>query len=142
MKKIIICVIILGLFIPSAAALAKFPDDLPFFHAMPDSPFYFLKIWWEKIVLFFTFDVTAKAERYKTFAEKRAAEAQEMMKEGKPYLAQKAKEMYASYLNKAKAELQIAIQKAIDKQKEELVKQLEQKVDEITNQIKESVKLW
>jgi len=142
MRKIIISVIILGLFLPGVAALAKFPDDLPGPSIMPDSHFYFLKIWYEKIVLFFTFDVTKKAERYKTFAEKRAYEAQLMMQEGRIDLAEKAKEMYATYLNKAKAELEKAIQKAIDKKKEELVNQLEQKVDAITNQIKESINLW
>ena len=151
MRKIIIPVIIFGLFIPvyfgvnlprRSEAQAKFPDDLPGPSIMPDSHFYFLKIWYEKIVIFFTFDVVKKAERYKTFAEKRAYEAQEMMKEGKVDLAQKAKEMYTSYLNKAKAELEKAIQKAIDKKKEELVNQLEQKVDDITNQIKESIKIW
>jgi len=142
MGKIIISVIILGLFLPGAVALAKFPDDLPIFHAMPDSHFYFLKIWWEKIVLFFTFDVTAKAGRYQTYAQKRAYEAQEMLKEGKGDLAQKAKDMYTSYLNKAKDALGKAIKKAVDKQKEELVNQLEQKVNEITNQIKANINLW
>jgi len=141
MRKIIIPVIIFGLFIPAVSALAKFPDDLPGPSIMPDSHFYFLKIWYEKIVIFFTFDLTKKAERYKTFAEKRAYEAQEMMKEGKFDLAEKAKETYILYLNKAKDALEAAIQKAIDKKKDELKQQLDKKVEDITNQIKQSINL-
>jgi hypothetical protein len=141
MKKIIIGLIILGLFMPSAAALAKFPDDLPVFSAMPDSVFYFLKIWYEKVVLFFTFDLVARAERYKTFAEKRAYEADEMIKEGKPELAAKLEETYKFYLNKAKEALEKAIQKAIEKQKEELKQELDKKVEEIMNKLKESIHL-
>jgi hypothetical protein len=84
MKKIIIGLIIFSLFLPvyfgaslprRSAARAGFPDDLPVFSAMPDSPFYFLKIWYEKVVIFFTFNLSKKAERYTTFAEKRAYEA-------------------------------------------------------------------
>lgn len=141
MKKIIISVIIFGLFIPTAIALAKFPDDLPIFSAMPDNIFYFLKIWYEKIVIFFTFDLAKRAEKYRVFAEKRAYEADEMIKEGKVDLAQKAEETYKSYLNKAQDALERAIQKAIEKQKEELKKQLEKKVEEIKNQIKNSINI-
>lgn len=141
MKKIIIGLIVFGLFIPVASALAKFPDDLPIVSAMPDSIFYFLKIWYEKAIIFFTFDLTARAERYKIFAEKRAYEADEMIKEGKVDLAQKAEEMYKSYLDKAQEALEKAIQKAIDKKKEELKQELEKKVEEIKNQIKESINL-
>ena len=141
MKKIIIGLIVFGLFLPAAAALAKFPDDLPVFSAMPDSIFYFLKIWYEKAVLFFTFDLVARAERYKTFAEKRAYEADEMVKEGKVDLAVKLEETYKSYLNKAKEVLEKAIQKAIDKKKEALKQELDKKVEEIMNKLKESINL-
>jgi len=141
MKKIIIGVIIFGLFLPGASALAKFPDDLPVFSAMPDNVFYFLKIWYEKVVLFFTFDLVKRAERYKTFAEKRAYEAEEMAKEGKGDLAAKLEETYKSYLNKAKEVLEKAIQKAVDKKKEELKQELDKKVEEIMNKLKESINL-
>jgi len=141
MKKIIISVIIFGLFMPSAMALAKFPDDLPFVSAMPDSPFYFLKIWYEKVIIFFTFDLATRAERYRAFAEKRAYEAEVMMKEGKVDLAAKLEETYKSYLNKAKETLERAIQKAIDKKKEELKQELDKKVEEIMNKLKESINL-
>jgi hypothetical protein len=151
MKKIIIGLIILGLFMPvyfgaslprRSVAQAGFPDDLPFVSAMPDNVFYFLKIWYEKAVIFFTFDLAKRAERYRTFAEKRAYEADEMIKEGKTDLAQKAEDMYKSYLNKAQDALEKAIQKAIDKKKEELKQELEKKVEEIKNQINNSINLW
>ncbi len=150
MKKIIIGLIIFGLFVPvyfganlphRSVAQAGFPDDLPVFSAMPDSPFYFLKIWYEKVVIFFTFDLAKRAERYTTFAEKRAYEAEEMVKEGKIDLAAKLEETYKSYLNKAKEALEKAIQKAIDKKKEELKRELDKKVEEIMNKLKESINL-
>ena len=141
MKKIIIGLIIFGLFLPSAAALAKFPDDVPIFSAMPDNVFYFLKIWYEKVVVFFTFDLVKRAERYTTFAEKRAYEAEEMVKEGKVDLAKKLEETYKSYLNKAKEALEKAIQKAMDKKKEELKQELDKKVEDVMNKLKESINL-
>ena len=98
MKKIIVPsprLVSLGLIIliliPNSA-LAKFPDDLPGPEIMPDSVFYFLKIWYEKIVLFFTFNLEKKAEKYKIFAEKRAYEIKQLITKGKGDLAEKPKE--------------------------------------------------
>ena len=141
MKKIIIAVIILGCFISNNFAWAKFPDDLPGPHLMPDSKLYFLKIWWEKIVVFFTFDLAKKAEKYKTFAAKRAYEAKEMIKKGKQDLADKQKELYRYYLNKAQEKLEKAIQKAMEKKKEDLKKDLEKQVEDIKIKLKQSFKL-
>ncbi len=140
-KKTIFILVILGITFPVFGVLAKFPDDLPIFSAMPDSPFYFLKIWYEKAVLFFTFDLTARAERYRVFAEKRAYEAQEMVKLGKIDLAQRAEESFRFYLNKAKESLERAIQKAIERKKEELKRELEKKVEDIIKKLKESSSL-
>lgn len=141
MRKIIIGVIILSFFISANFAWAKFPNDLPGPKVMPDSKLYFLKIWWEKIVIFFTFNTINKAEKYKIFAEKRAYEAQEMFEKGKIELANKLKETYESYLNKAKEKLEQAIQKAIDKKKEQLKQELEKKIDEIMEKIKQTINL-
>jgi len=138
-RKTIIFLIVCGLFVPVAQAWAKFPDDLPIVSAMPDSPFYFLKIWYEKIVIFLTFDLVKRGERYKTFAEKRAYEADQMMKEGKVDLAQKIEESYRFYLNKAKETLERAIQKAIENKKEQLKQELDKKVDEIIDKLRESL---
>ncbi len=152
MKEIIILIIIFSfLLIPIQAnpprvgspsrVEAGFPDDLPGPQIMPDSPFYFLKIWYEKIVLFFTFDAAKKAEKYKTFAEKRAYEAREMVEKGRGDLADKLKETYKSYLNKAKEKLERAVEKAMNQKKEQLRKELEQRVEEIKIKIKEAVNL-
>lgn len=142
MKKILILIIIFTFFLPTTFGQARFPDDLPGPKVMPDSPFYFLKIWYEKIVLFFTFDVVRKAERYKTFAGKRAYEAKEMLKQGKEELAEKSREIYKEYLNKARERLEKAAQKAMRQGKEKLQQELEQKVDEVKNKIKEAINLW
>ena len=142
MNKIIIAVIIFGFFISANFAWAKFPDDLPGPHLMPDNKLYFLKIWYEKIVVFFTFNVAKKAEKYKTFAEKRVYEGKEMIKKGKQDLADKQKELYKYYLNKAEKALEKAIQKAMEKKKEEVAKELEKQVEDIKNKLKESFKIW
>lgn len=142
MKQIIIFVIISSFLLSANNVLAKFPDDLPGPQVMPDSPFYFLKIWYEKIVLFFTFNVAKKAEKYKTFAEKRAYEAREMLEKGREDLAEKAKELYGEYLSRAREKLEEAIQKAIKQKKDELKQELETKVEEIKDKIKESIDLW
>jgi len=108
---------------------------------MPDDKLYFLKIWYEKSVIFFTFDVIKRTDKYKEFAEERAFEAQEMIKQGKTDLAEKLEEVYQSYLDKAKEAAKQAIEKAIRRGEEELQKQLEEKVDDIMNKIKEGIKL-
>lgn len=153
MKKILILILILILiFLPIQAnpprvgspsrVEAGFPDDLPGPSVMPDSPFYFLKIWYEKIVLFFTFDAVKKVEKYKTFAEKRAYEIKEMIERGKEDLAEKPKEIYKSYLNKALNKLEGLIKKATERKKEELRQELEKKVEEIKNKLKQAIKIW
>lgn len=142
MKKILILILILGFFLPANNTWAKFPDDLPGPNIMPDSPFYFLKIWYEKIVLFFTFNLEKKAEKYKIFAEKRAYEIKQLITKGKGDLAEKPKEIYKSYLDKAKQKLEKAIQKAIDKKKDDLRQRLEQKLEEIKNKIMQTINLW
>lgn len=151
MKKIIVFMVLVGFlmtpvyflaFPPRLARVeAGFPNDLPGPKISPDSKLYFLKIWWEKLVLFFTFDSAKRAEEYKIFAEKRAAEAKEMIIKGKPAIADKLKGVYQAYLNKAKDALNKAIQKAVDKQKENLKQQLEEKLDEIMQKIKDSLNI-
>lgn len=141
MKKVIVILIFLGFVVSANHVLAAFPNDLPGPKISPDSKLYFLKIWWEKIVIFFTLDPVKRAEKYKVFAEKRAYEAKEMLLKGKTGLADKLKEVYTAYLNKAKDALNKAIQKAVDKGKESLRQQLEKMVDDIMNKIKEGIKL-
>ena len=141
MKKVIIILILFGFLLSASKVLAKFPDDLPGPKIMPDSKLYFLKLWYEKIVLFFTFDAIKKAEKYKIFAEKRLYEIKQMIEQGKRDLTEKPKEIYKSYLNKAKEKLEKAIQEAIDQKKEELKQELEKRIDDIVNKIKEAINL-
>ncbi|MFH1308403.1 MAG: DUF5667 domain-containing protein [Patescibacteria group bacterium] len=133
MRKILIFLIILGFLLSANYAYAGVSD------LMPDSPFYFLKIWYEKLVLFFTFNAETKAEKYRLFAEKRALEAKQMVLKGKDSLVDGLKEKYTEYLNKAKDKLEAAIRKAVENKKEDIKKRLEQKVDEITNKLLESI---
>lgn len=141
MKKAIIFVVLIGFLISASNVLASFPNDLPGPKIPADSKFYFLKIWYERLVIFFTFDAAKRAERYQAFAEKRAAEAKEMLAKGNTTLAEKLKSVYESYLNKAKDALNKAIQKAIDKQKEALKQQLEQQLDKLMEKIKNSLNI-
>jgi len=119
----------------------KSSENLKRLEIMPDNPFYFLKIWYEKIVLFFTFDATKKAERYKAFAEKRVYEMKKMAEEGKDSLIKKAKNICESYLNKAQEKLEKAVKKAVEQKKEKLIQELEKKIEEIKIKIKETINL-
>jgi hypothetical protein len=141
MRKVIIVFILLGFIISANHVLAAFPNDLPGPKINPDSKLYFLKVWWEKIVLLFTFDAKARAERYEAFAEKRLTEAKEMVSKGKPEIAEKLKNVYQKYLDKAKNVINKEIQKAIEKGKEGLKQQLEKMAEDLMNKIKESIKL-
>ena len=151
MRRVIIFIVLIGfllspiylLAVPPrlARAEASFLSNLPEPKISPDSKLYFLKVWWEKIVLAFTFNPQKKAAEYQAFAEKRAAEAKEMIAKGKPAIADKLKAVYQTYLNKAKDLLNKEIQKAVDKGKDALKQQLEKSVDDIMNKIKQGIKI-
>jgi hypothetical protein len=136
MKKTIILFVLLGFVIGASHVSASFSDNFK-----PDSKLYFLKIWWEKIVLFFTFDAEKRAEKYQAYAEEKAIEIEKMVADGKPAVAEKLKGIYEKYLNKAKDALNEAIQKAIDKGKENLKQELEKMVEDLMNKIKEGIKI-
>ena len=136
MKRAIILFVLLGVVIGANHVYASFSDNIK-----PDSKLYFLKTWWEKIVLFFTFDAEKRAEKYQLYAEEKAGEIEEMVAAGKPAIAEKLKGVYEKYLNKAKDALNVAIQKAIDKGKDALKQQLEQMVEDLMNKIKEGIKI-
>ncbi|HNU96729.1 MAG TPA: DUF5667 domain-containing protein [Candidatus Portnoybacteria bacterium] len=136
MKKIIVFIVLLGFIIGTNHVFASFSDNIK-----PDSKLYFLKIWWEKIVLFFTFDAAKRAEKYQLYAEEKAKQAEKMVVDGKPAIAEKLKNIYETYLNKAKDILNKAIQKAVEKGKEEMKQRLEKMIEDLMNKIKESIKL-
>ena len=64
-----------------------------------------------------------------------------MILEGKSGLADKLKNLAKTYLNKAKGKIEIAIQKAVDKKKEQLRLELEKKLEEIKQKILDSINL-
>lgn len=136
MKQLIVLIILFSFFIPVVNAANEYSG------ITPDSKVYFLKIWYEKIILFFTFDAVKKAEKYKEFAEKRILEAKEMILQGKDELIKKPGEIFRSYLAKAQKKLENAVQGAIERKKDDLKTSLDQKIQEIKNKIKESINIW
>jgi len=90
---------------------------------LPDSPFYFLKIWAEKVRETFTLNSEAKLKLMEDLGEKRALEAQKLIEKGKPELAEKLMQKYQDRLKK--------MQEFIDKKGEKLDNRLEQAQERI-----------
>lgn len=132
MKKFVVLLVIAFAVFVTLGIMGKLPNDLPVKIA-PDSKFYFLEIWYEKLIIGFTFNLEERAEKYRIYAEKRLDEVDELMAEGKTELAQKRQELYKYFLNKAKDALNQMVQKAIKKGEEELIDQLNKKIEEIKN---------
>ena len=63
----------------------------------PDSPFYFLDTWQEKISLAFTFNPQAKAEKMLKYAEEKIAETEKLSEEQKAKYMDKALNLYNQY---------------------------------------------
>ena len=132
MRNFIIFLVIVFIVLIFLGIRGKLPNDLPIKIA-PDSKLYFLETWYEKMIIFFTFNLEERAEKYRIYAEKRLDEAQELMVKGKTDLAQKKQELYKYYLGKAKDVLEQAIQRAMRRGEEELIDQLNKKIEEIKN---------
>lgn len=125
-NKILIILIVGGL-VFALSARAGLLDGLPGPKIMPDSPFYFLKIWYEKVVTFFSWGAAKKAERYSKIAERRLYEAEQMAKKGKQELTKRLLKEYEKYLNKALGKL-----KELKKQAKAKLKQgINQRIEEI-----------
>ena len=83
MRRLLLVITISILFLIFATNIqASILDELPGPKIMPDSPFYFLKVWYEKIVTFLSFGDARKAERYSKLAERRLQEAEKMVEKG------------------------------------------------------------
>lgn len=82
---------------------AQTEAELPSPGLTPDSPFYFLEIFFEGVGTFFTFGDVAKAERYANLAAERVAEAKAVVDKGKPEVAEKALTRYQEQLEKSLA---------------------------------------
>ena len=100
MKKILFSLIVLSLLIGGFSVLAQ-DNTLPSPGLIPDSPFYFLKVWKEQIQLFFTFGAENKAKQYLHLSDVRLAEYQKMIEKGKTEIAQKTLDKYEKQLNRA-----------------------------------------
>lgn len=89
---------------------------------LPDSPFYFLKTWLEKIQELLTISSVSKAELYLKLANKRLVEAQKLMEKGKEDLAQKLLQKFEDRIQKAISKAEEA--KGEGKDVEELITRL------------------
>lgn len=68
---------------------------------LPDSPWYILKLTFEKLVDWFTFGSEAKAERYLNKADERMAEMSKMIDKGKASEAEEVLILYKERVKKA-----------------------------------------
>lgn len=103
MKKIIFLFLfsLLLLSLIFGTIFAKAQTDLPPAGITPDSYFYFLESFFERIGTFFTFGDIAKAERYANLANERIGEVKAVIEKGKPKAAEKALIIYQDQLEKA-----------------------------------------
>jgi hypothetical protein len=81
MKKKIVALALFAVFALSGAAHAH-ASDLPHPGILPNSPFYFVKSFFEGVGTFFTFGDRARAERYLELAELRLSEAKALAEQG------------------------------------------------------------
>jgi len=128
----------LALIVPLDHLLAKTLDNLPGPVIMPDSPVYFIKIWYEKIIIFFTFGDANKAERFSELAERRLYEAEKMAEQGKEQLTQKLLEEYEKFLEKALNKANELKEEAERKTKEKIKQKTQEKLNNTWEQISES----
>lgn len=133
--RILFIIAVSTLFLSSATNIqAGILDELPGPEVMPDSPFYFLKIWYEKVITFIRFGDVKKAERYSRLAERRLYEVEKMAEKGKEELTKRLLEEYEKYLNKAldKAE------KIAKKAEEEARQKVKEKINQVLEKVSES----
>lgn len=124
-KKILFSITILSLF--SFPALAQEGDSSDP-GLLPDSPFYFIKVWAEDIGTFFTFGDLAKAERYQELAEKRIAEAEALAeKEGSGEAMERVMNRYQNQLEKSLEKVE-AVRERNRENERERVNQITEKV--------------
>lgn len=98
------------------AAQTELPDP----GILPDSPFYGLKKAWEAMGTAFTFGEEAQAQRALALAERRLAETQVMVKQGKPEFVADLSRSYEQHIQRAQT---VVAQAAKKEQLAELVSQ-------------------
>lgn len=103
-----IFIIVLAVLFSVNLALATETIDLPEPGLTPESPFYFLDTWGEKLGLAFTFAAEKKAQKAKYYAEEKLAEVRAMIEEKKTEKLQKSLDKYQNYLDQAVAKAEEA----------------------------------
>lgn len=107
------CVIVISLLF-GGTAYAQVDEELPSPGLTPDSPFYFVDIWGEKIGLFFAFGAEAKAGKALEYAEERLAEAHVMAVKNKPEAVRMAASRYDEYIATGTQNIEEARNKGVD----------------------------
>jgi len=123
MKKLVLFLLMLFFCFGALSALAQ--DEGAINPGItPDSPFYFLKVWREKIQTFFTFGAENKAKQYFHLADVRLAEYKKMVEKGKEEIAQRTLEKYQKQLDRALNKIEQLQQNKTD------IKDVSQKAEE------------
>ncbi len=152
MKRPLFIIIISILFLVSAtniqtglpvvsSAKAGILDELPGPKIMPDSSFYFLKVWYEKIITFLSFGDLRKAERYSKLAERRLYEAKKMAEKGKGELTKQLLKEYEKVLNNAFKRAEKLKKEAEEKAKQELKERANQVLEKVSESTLENQKV-
>lgn len=150
LKKITFCAVLVflaGVF--SFSALAQETEELPQPGVLPDSPFYFIKSFFEDVGTFFVFDEVKKAERLERLAQKRIAEVEALTEKGKTEKVEKVMERYEKHINQAMGSLERTrerneekAEKAIERinlQAEKHLNVLEQVRERVSEQARETI---
>lgn len=133
MRRLLLVIVMSILFLVFATNIqAGILDELPGPEIMPDSPFYFLKVWYEKIVTFLSFGDARKAERYSKLAERRLHEAEKMIEKGEEKLTEKLLEEYEKFINRALKRAEKLTREAEEKAKEELKEKANQVLEKVS----------
>lgn len=112
---LISCLIITSLLLFGGTAYAQDEElELPDPGITPDSPFYVLDIWGEKMGLFFAFGAEAKAERALGYAEERLAEAHAMAVRNNPNGIGVATNGYKEHVSLAVQKMEEARNQGVD----------------------------
>lgn len=112
-KLIIIFPLLFSIILFSGAAEAQ-SDWLPDPGISPDSPFYFLDIWGEKIGMFFAFNFEAKVKKALSYSEERIAEANYLAEKGKTEKIEEIAENYREQIKFAEEKTKEAGEKGKD----------------------------
>lgn len=118
-KLLILLAVVVGGLLFTTAALAQeatpaAEQEIYTPRLLPDSPFYFLKSWKEKIELFLAQTPEAQAEKYAELATRRVAEAKVMVKKKKFQFVERLMVQHQRHLEKAQEKIEEAEKKGRD----------------------------